>query len=127
MNEPEHPHLPRRKPSRIGDSCDCGCQAEVERLQDTADDLHGRLILSEQEVKRLRAENTQLLLTKAGAFKAQMEHAAEVERLRAEIEDWRQEAQFHADESARLWGLIKHWGYEDEATWKPPALAKEEA
>jgi len=30
-------------------------EAKVERLQDTADDLHGRLILSEQEAERLRA------------------------------------------------------------------------
>jgi len=57
------------------------------------------------EVKRLREENKQLLLTKAGAFEVQMEYAAENERLRTEITGLREDDEAKQAEVERLRGL----------------------
>jgi len=52
--------------------------SEVERLQDTADDLHGRLIVSEQEVERVKQVLTKELT----------DALEEVERLRKERDEF---------------------------------------
>ena len=57
-------------------------EAEVERWERIARDYEAASGKYLAEVERLRAENKQLLLTKAGAFKAQMEYAAEVQRVK---------------------------------------------
>jgi len=61
---------------------DINDEAKVERLQDTADDLHGRLILSEAEVERLTKPN----LLRDSIYQGRIDHLEEVvERLRGQL------------------------------------------
>lgn len=57
-------------------------QETIDRLRDDKERLWQKCRERGDELARLREENKQLLLTKAGAFKAQMEYAEENARLR---------------------------------------------
>jgi len=84
-------------------------QDEVKKLREMLG-MKGQEFLDDieqlrNEVKRLREENKQLLLTKAGAFEVQMEYAAENERLRTEITGLREDDEAKQAEVERLRGL----------------------